>query len=96
MGALLFRWDTAGDAATFWAGGLMGTFGEYLCIHLGIWHYPGRAWDLPWIFGEGTVPMPATLSSLSRAEPGVNGSFTLLMWAPFRFYAGFRGRREEC
>ena len=60
-GAMLFRWSTAEDAATCWAGGLMGTFGEYLCIRLGIWHYPEWAWNLPWVFGEGTVPMPATL-----------------------------------
>ena len=60
-GAMLFRWSTKEDVLTCWAGGLMGTFGEYLCIRLGIWHYPDRAFDLPWIFGEGTVPMPATL-----------------------------------
>ena len=61
VGAMLFRWNTAEDALTCWAGGLMGTFGEYLCIRFGIWHYPDRAWDLPWLFGPGTVPMPATL-----------------------------------
>ena len=48
LGAMLWRWNEGEDLATFYAAGLLGAFGEYLCIHQGIWHYPTPIRGMPW------------------------------------------------
>lgn len=93
VGVVLVRWNTPEDLAAFYAGGLLGTLGEYLCIHEGIWSYRLTFWSLPWPpWDPGSLDTVAMAYTLPMAW-GLSTVMVRNAGSRVAFWMGSRGTR---